>query len=65
MARAGFEIDHSEPSGSRVAISRAAGPEGARNTSSATSNMTRSHACENPAPRMRDGVSPTQSGGRV
>ena len=37
-ARAGFEIDHSEPSGSRVAISRAAGPDGARNTSGATSN---------------------------
>ena len=30
-ARAGFEIDHSERS-SRVAISRAAGPDGARNT---------------------------------
>ena len=37
-ARAGFEIDHSEPLGSRVAISRAAGPDGARNTSGATSN---------------------------
>ena len=36
-ARAGFEIDHSERS-SRVAISRAAGPSGARNTSGATSN---------------------------
>ena len=35
-ARAGFEIDTSEPSGSRVAISRAAGPDGARNTSGAT-----------------------------
>ena len=35
-ARAGFEIDHSERS-SRVAISRAAGPDGARNTSGATS----------------------------
>ena len=35
-ARAGFEIDHSEPLGSRVAISRAAGPDGARNTSGAT-----------------------------
>ena len=34
-ARAGFEIDHSERS-SRVAISRAAGPDGARNTSGAT-----------------------------
>ena len=39
-ARAGFEIDHSERS-SRVAISRAAGPNGARNTSGATSNNTR------------------------
>ena len=37
-ARAGFEIDHSEPLGSRVAISRAAGTDGARNTSGATSN---------------------------
>ena len=38
-ARAGFEIDHSEPSGSRVAISRAAGPDGARNTSGATRHI--------------------------
>ena len=37
-ARAGFEIDHSEPLGSRVAISRAAGPDGARNTIGAASN---------------------------
>ena len=36
-ARAGFEIDHSERS-SRVAISRAAGPEGAQNTSGATNS---------------------------
>ena len=36
-ARAGFEIDHSERS-SRVAISRAAGPDSARNTSGAASN---------------------------
>ena len=36
-ARAGFEIDHSEPLGSRVAISRAAGPDGARNTIGAAS----------------------------
>ena len=36
-ARAGFEIDHSERS-SRVAISRATGPDGARNTSGDTSN---------------------------
>ncbi len=53
-ARAGLEIDHSEPSGSRVAISRAGRrprahkaarpantPHGARNTSGATSNNTR------------------------
>ena len=33
----GFEIDHSERS-SRVAISRAAGPDGARNTSGAARN---------------------------
>ena len=39
-ARAGFEIDHSERS-SRVAISRAAGPSGARNTSGATSTAER------------------------
>ena len=37
-ARAGFEIDHSEPLGSRVAISRAAGASGAWNTNGATSN---------------------------
>ena len=36
-ARACFEIDHSERN-SRVAISRAAGPDGARNTSGAASN---------------------------
>ena len=43
-ARAGFEIDHSERS-SRVAISRAAGASGARNTSGATSNNRQhSHA---------------------
>ena len=41
-ARAGFEIDHSERS-SRVAISRAAGPDGARNTRGATSNTTQQH----------------------
>ena len=43
-ARAGFEIDHSEPPGSRVAISRAAGPDGARNTRGATSNTSRKAA---------------------
>ncbi len=36
-ARAGFEIDHSERS-SRVAISRAAGASGARNSRGATNN---------------------------
>ena len=40
-ARAGLEIDHSEPLGSRVAISRAAGPDGAQNTRGATSNNAR------------------------
>ena len=39
-ARAGFEIDHSEPSASRVAISRTAGPDGAQKTSGATSTNT-------------------------
>ena len=39
-ARAGFEIDHSERS-SRVAISRAAGPDSARNTSGPTSATER------------------------
>ena len=39
-ARAGFEIDHSERS-SRVAISRAAGPDGAWNTSGAASTTER------------------------
>ena len=38
-ARAGFEIDHSERS-SRVAISRAAGPDGARNTRGPTQQHT-------------------------
>ncbi len=41
-ARAGFEIDHSERS-SRVAISRAAGPDGARNTRGATSKARAEH----------------------
>ena len=49
-ARAGFEIDHSEPSGSRVAISRAAGPDGARNTCGTTSN-------KNPGTSLGSGVS--------
>ena len=39
-ARAGLEIDHSEPLGSRVAISRAAGPDGARNTRGPTQQHT-------------------------
>ena len=42
-----------------------AGPDGARNTSGATSNTMHAQTCGNPAPQMRDGVSPTQSGGRV
>ena len=42
-ARAGFEIDRSERS-SRAAISRAAGPDGARNANGATSNTHRKAA---------------------
>ena len=54
-ARAGFEIDHSERS-SRVAISRAAGPDGARNTSGAPKtseahNETRPRPVARPRPR--------------
>ena len=54
-ARAGFEIDHSERS-SRVAISRAAGPSGARNTSGAPKtseahNETRPRPVSRPRPR--------------
>ena len=49
-ARAGFEIDHSEPSGSRVAISRAAGPDGARNTRGATSNTAQGRGPAGPRP---------------
>ena len=41
-ARAGFEIDHSERS-SRVAISRAAGPDGARNTRGARQRLGLGH----------------------
>ena len=37
-ARAGVEIDHSEPQARVWLFKRAAGPEGARNTSGATSN---------------------------
>ena len=39
-ARAGFEIDHSETSASRVAISRTAGSDGAQKTSGTTSTNT-------------------------
>ena len=39
-ARASFEIDPSESSASRVAISRTAGPDGAQKTSGATSTNT-------------------------
>ena len=49
-ARAGFEIDHSERS-SRAAISRAAGPDGARNTNVTTSK----HAAAPPERRTRPG----------
>ena len=49
-ARAGFEIDRSERS-SRVAISRAAGPDGARNTNVTTSK----HAAAPPERRTRPG----------
>ena len=50
-ARAGFEIDHSEPSGSRVAISRAAGPDGARNTRGATDQAPTQHRGAGPQAR--------------
>ena len=48
-AQAGFEIDHSERS-SRVAISRAAGPDGARNNSGATSNTAQGRGPAGPRP---------------
>ena len=51
-ARAGFEIDHSEPLGSRVAISRAAGPDGARNTIGAASTAADQAAPQAP-PEIR------------
>ena len=61
-ARAGFEIDHSEPLGSRVAISRAAGPPGARNTSGATSsNSQRGRLAGGPPPTGTQS-SPAQQG---
>ena len=50
-ARAGFEIDHSERS-SRVAISRAAGPDGARKTP----------WCHKPRPKVRTPRSTPGSG---
>ena len=67
-ARAGLEIDHSEPSGSRVAISRAgrrppahtaAGPHkasqrSARNTSGTTSNTTTRHRNTTPGIQKTD-----------
>ena len=59
-ARAGFEIDHSERS-SRVAISRAAGPSGARNTSGTTSTAGNQAISDSRAPSG----SPTPSEARV
>ena len=56
-ARAGFEIDHSERS-SRAAISRAAGPDGARNTSVTTSK----HAAAPPERRSRPGAGGRRQG---
>ena len=51
-ARAGFEIDRSERS-SRAAISRAAGPDGARNTSVTTSShATQTHGSPSGPPRV-------------
>ena len=58
-ARAGFEIDHSERS-SRVAISRAAGPKGTRNTSDATS----SHAQEDRRPPAHTAARPAEHNAR-
>ena len=76
-ARAGLEIDHSERS-SRVAISRAgrrrpahtaARPIKAGHTAPGTpvgpQATPHTQTCGNPAPQVRDGVSPTQSGGEV
>ena len=62
--------------GSRVAISRAAGPDGARNTRGATSIKSRkppptgttsspAQTCVKPRPADAGRGSPTQSGGRV
>ena len=56
-ARAGFEIDRSERS-SRAAISRAAGPDGARNTSVTTSK----HAAAPPERRSRPGAGGRRQG---
>ena len=55
--RAGFEIDHSEPLASRVAISRAAGPDGARNTREATSNIKQ----EGRRPRAHQAARPNKA----
>ena len=54
---------HTKQPGLARHTTRAAGPDGARNTSGATSNERQTRG--NPAPQMRDGVSPTQSGGEV
>ena len=62
-ARAGFEIDHSERS-SRVAISRAAGPDGARNNSGTTRNAgnpaTHSTGARTRRPAPLDATTQTQ-----
>ena len=54
---------HTKQPGLARHTTQAAGPDGARNTSGATSNERQTRG--NPAPQMRDGVSPTQSGGEV
>ena len=66
-ARAGFEIDTSEPSGSRVAISRAAGPDGARNTSGATRppGYAKGAGTEVPAPCRLTQPLPRRGSGRM
>ena len=60
-ARAGFEIDHSERS-SRVAISRAAGPEGAGKTRGAASTAGDQVALQAPAQPVRTPRSTPGSG---
>ena len=66
-ARAGFEIDTSEPSGSRVEISRAAGPDGARNTSGATRppGYAKGAGTEVPAPCRLTQPLPRRGSGRM